>query len=76
MASVVSIFLDRLGLAKLVESHDVMNNLFLFVLLLQRNVPFANVLLDNGPPFCKTILANHFCYLFSLLPGQSKWLEV
>jgi hypothetical protein len=75
-ASVVCIFLDRLSLANLVEGHGVMKNLYIFVLILQRNVPYANVLLDASPPFCKTILTNHFCYLFSLLPGQSKWLEV
>jgi hypothetical protein len=31
MASVVSIFLDRLGLANLVEGHDVMKNLFFYL---------------------------------------------
>jgi hypothetical protein len=52
------------------------SGLYIFVQILKRNVPYANVILDDSPPFCKTILTNHFCYLFSLLPGQSKWLEV
>jgi hypothetical protein len=50
------IFLDRLRLANLVEGHDVMKILFLLVLILQRNV-----LLEDSPPFFKTILTNHLC---------------